>query len=90
MLTLVAIYAPEGRKATWFALMASFMNIALGAARLLTKYLNEIFVVTREIKQNGIVVTHADYSQLGILMWVVIVVGFVVPILTIWKFNPDK
>lgn len=90
MLTLVAIYAPEGKKATWFALMASFMNIALGAARLLTKYLNEIFVVTREIKQNGVIVTHADYSQLGILMWVVIIVGFVVPIVTIWKFNPDK
>jgi len=90
MLTLVAIYAPEGKKATWFALMASFMNIALVAARLLTKYLNEIFVVTREIKQNGVIVTHADYSQLGILMWVVIIVGFVVPIVTIWKFNPDK
>jgi len=90
MLTIVAIYAPEGKKATWFALMASFMNIALGAARLLTKYLNEIFVVTREIKQNGVIVTHADYTELGILMWIVIIVGFVVPIVTIWKFNPDK
>ncbi|MBN2824370.1 MAG: hypothetical protein JXQ76_03520 [Campylobacterales bacterium] len=90
MLTLVAIYAPEGKKATWFALMASFMNIALAAAKLLTKYLNEIFVVTREIEQNGVIITHADYSQLGILMWVVIIVGFVVPIVTILRFNPDK
>ncbi len=90
MLTLVAIYAPDGKKATWFALMASFMNIALAAAKLLTKYLNEIFVVTREIKQNGVIITPADYSQLGMLMWVVIIVGFVVPIVTIWKFNPDS
>jgi hypothetical protein len=90
MLTLVAIYAPEGKKATWFALMASFMNIALAAAKLLTKYLNEIFVVTREIKEKGVIVTHADYSQLGMLMWVVIIIGFIVPIVTIWKFNPDK
>ena len=29
MLTLIAIHAPEGRRATWFALMASFMNLAL-------------------------------------------------------------
>jgi len=90
MLTIVAIYAPEGKKATWFALMASFMNIALAAAKLFTKYLNEIFVVTREIKQNGLIITPADYSQLGMLMWVVIIIGFVVPIVTIWKFNPDK
>jgi hypothetical protein len=43
MLTLVAIYAPEGKKGTWFALMASLMNIALSAGGLLTKYLNKIF-----------------------------------------------
>jgi hypothetical protein len=34
MLTLVAIYAPEGKKGTWFALMASLMNIALSAGGL--------------------------------------------------------
>jgi hypothetical protein len=37
MLTLVAIHAPEGKKGTWFALMASLMNIALSAGGLLTK-----------------------------------------------------
>jgi hypothetical protein len=42
MLTLVAIYAPEGKKGTWFALMASLMNIALSAGGLLTKYLNKV------------------------------------------------
>ena len=89
MLTLVAIYAPEGKKGTWFALMASLMNIALSASGLLSKYLNKIFVLTREIKEKGVVVTPANYDDLGMLLWIVIGVGFVVPIVTIWMFNPD-
>jgi len=89
MLTLVAIYAPEGKKGTWFALMASLMNIALSAGGLLSKYLNKIFVVTREVVQDGKVISHADYSQLGDLLWVVILAGFFIPIITIYKFNPD-
>jgi len=89
MLTLVAIYAPEGKKGTWFALMASFMNIALSASGLFSKYLNKVFVLTREIKENGVVVTPANYDDLGILLWIVIGIGFVVPIVTIWMFNPD-
>ncbi len=90
MLTLVAIYAPEGKKGTWFALMASLMNIALSAGGLLTKYLNKIFVVSREVITNGVVTAPQDYSQLGDLLWVVIVLGFVVPIAVIMKFNPNK
>ncbi|SGZ59249.1 Folate carrier, cyanobacterial type [Bathymodiolus thermophilus thioautotrophic gill symbiont] len=90
MLTLVAIYAPEGKKGTWFALMASLMNIALSAGGLLTKYLNKIFVVSREVITDGVVTTTQDYSQLGDLLWVVIVAGFVIPIVVIIKFNPSK
>ncbi len=89
MLTLVAIYAPEGKKGTWFALMASLMNIALSAGGLLSKYLNQIFVISREVKENDIVVTAAHYDDLGILLWIGLVMGFVVPILTIIIFNPD-
>ena len=89
MLTLVAIYAPEGKKGTWFALMASLMNIALSAAGIFSKYLNKLFVITREIKEDGVVVTPANYDELGILLWVVILVGFILPIATIYKFNPD-
>jgi len=89
MLTLVAVYAPEGKKGTWFALMASLMNIALSAGGLFSKYLNQIFVITREVKENDVVVTVANYSELGVLLWVAIGVGFVVPIVTIMKFNPD-
>lgn len=89
MLTLVAIYAPEGKKGTWFALMASLMNIALSAGGLLSKYLNQLFVVTREVKENDVLVTVANYDNLGMLLWIAILVGFVVPIVTILKFNPD-
>jgi hypothetical protein len=80
MLTLVAVYAPEGKKGTWFALMASLMNIALSAGGLLTKYLNKIFVVSREVVSDGVVTVAQDYSQLGDLLWVVVVSSFVIPI----------
>ncbi|MDQ7085221.1 MAG: hypothetical protein Q9M36_09975 [Sulfurovum sp.] len=89
MLTLVAIYAPEGKKGTWFALMASLMNIAMSAGGLLSKYLNQIFVLSREIKIDGIITTPANYDDLGVLLWTVILIGFIVPIVTILKFNPD-
>ena len=47
LLTLIAFYAPAGHRATWFALMASLMNMALVAGQLQTKYLNHVFVVER-------------------------------------------
>ena len=84
LLTLIAIYAPEGKRATWFALMASMMNLALTAGGLLTKYLNKIFVVSRDVYQNGVLVSHADYSQLGKLLIVVTLINFIVPIFIIW------
>ncbi|MDD5405450.1 MAG: hypothetical protein PHE73_00755 [Sulfurovaceae bacterium] len=90
MLALVAIYAPEGKKGTWFALMASLMNIALSASGLLTKYLNQWFIVTREIKVNNIVTVPANYGNLGILLWAAIIAGTVIPLLIIWKFDPQK
>ncbi len=90
MLTLVAIYAPEGKKGTWFALMASLMNIALTAGGLFTKYLNKVFIVSREVITDGVVTTAQDYTELGPLLWVVITAGFVIPIVTIIKYNPNK
>jgi len=84
LLTLIAIYAPEGKRATWFALMASLMNLALTAGGLFTKYLNEIFVVSRKVVQNGHVVMPQDYSNLGILMIIVTVLNVTIPIVTIY------
>ncbi|MBT3276718.1 MAG: hypothetical protein HN373_01875, partial [Candidatus Thioglobus sp.] len=64
--------------------------IALSAGGLFTKYLNKVFVVSREIVTDGVVTTAQNYTELGSLLWVVIVIGFVVPIVTIIKYNPNK
>jgi hypothetical protein len=69
--------------------MASLMNIALSAGGLLSKYLNKIFVITREMHEGGRIIVPANYDDLGWLLWIVIIVGFVIPIVTIIKFNPD-
>ena len=47
---LFVIDAPDSLKATYFAVMASFTNLALSASQLGTKYLNGIFTVTREVR----------------------------------------
>ncbi|WP_065341655.1 hypothetical protein [Azoarcus olearius] len=85
MLAWIANSAPPHLKATFFAVMASFTNLALSAAQLGTKYLNEIYVVSREVRDAATraITTPADYSQLGVLLVVVTVVGFVVPLLAI-------
>jgi uncharacterized protein Smg (DUF494 family) len=54
------------------------MNIALSAGGLLTKYLNKIFVVSREVVSDGVVTVAQDYSQLGDLLWVVVVSSFII------------
>jgi MFS family permease len=69
LLTLVAYYAPPGRQATWFALMASLMNMALVAGQLQTKYLNLIFTVGR-----------GNYEALGHLLITVTIIGLVLPL----------
>jgi hypothetical protein len=76
LLSLIAFHAPEGRRATWFALMASLMNMALVAGQLQTKYLNEMFTVGR-----------GDYAALGPLLIVVLVAGFAIPVAAIALFG---
>lgn len=82
MLAWIANSAPENLKATFFAVMASFTNLALSAGQLGTKYLNEIFLVTREVKDpaSGLVSVPADYGQLGDLMITALVIGLVLPL----------
>jgi hypothetical protein len=80
MLAWIANSAPEKLKATFFAVMASFTNLALSAAQLGTKYLNQAFIVTREVRDRaGQITVPADYSDLGTLMIVVAVLNFVLP-----------
>jgi len=85
MLAWIANSAPEKLKATFFAVMASFTNLALSAAQLGTKYLNRIFEVTREVKDQGTgqVITPADYSELGVLLITVMIIGIALPFLAI-------
>ena len=85
MLAWIANSAPEKLKATYFAVMASFTNLALSLANLGTKYLNTIFTVTREVKDpaTGAVTTAANYSQLGDLLIVVLIIGIALPMIAV-------
>ncbi|MBI3357585.1 MAG: hypothetical protein HY038_12630 [Nitrospirae bacterium] len=85
MLVWIANSAPAKLKATFFAVMASFTNLALSFSQLGTKYLNEIFVVTREIRDqaSGALQTPADYSQLGSLLIVQLLLGLALPFVAI-------
>jgi BT1 family protein len=76
LLTLIAFYAPAQHRATWFALMASLMNMALVAGQLQTKYLNQLFVVGR-----------GDYAELGALLIIAAVLGLVIPLGAIVLFG---
>jgi hypothetical protein len=82
MLAWIANSAPANLKATFFAVMASFTNLALSASQLGTKYLNELFVVTREVrdKATGEVTVAADYGELGSLMIAAMLLGLVLPL----------
>lgn len=85
MLAWIANSAPDKLKATFFAVMASFTNLALSASQLGTKYINQIYTVTREVKDSvtGQITVPADYSELGQLLIVVTIIGFVLPLLAI-------
>jgi len=72
MLAWIAREAPSDQKATYFAVMAAFTNLALSAANLLTSYLNRLFIIER-----------GDYSELGSLMISVALIGLFVPTATV-------
>jgi hypothetical protein len=76
LLTLTAYYAPPGHRATWFALMASLMNLALVGSQLQTKYLNDIFVVGR-----------GQYQNLGPLLNWAVALSFIIPVGAIALFG---
>jgi hypothetical protein len=85
MLAWIANSAPARLKATYFAVMASFTNLALSLSQLGTKYLNQIFVVTREVKDpvTGVVQMPEDYSELGVLLIVQLLLTLILPFLAI-------
>ncbi|MCP4331811.1 MAG: folate/biopterin family MFS transporter [Gammaproteobacteria bacterium] len=85
MLAWIAKNAPAHLKATFFAVMASFTNLALSAASLGTKYMNEIYTVTREVRDRltDAIQTTADYGELGWLLITVATIGVAAPLLTV-------
>lgn len=76
MLAWIAKEAPANRKATYFAVMAAFTNLALSASQLATKYLNKAFVIER-----------GQYDELGLLMITVALLGLVLPVITVFAFQ---
>jgi hypothetical protein len=85
MLAWIANSAPDHLKATFFAVMASFTNLALSASTLGTKYLNQIYTVTREVEDRatGAITVPADYSELGWLMWTAMLLGLALPLVAV-------
>jgi len=84
MLAWIARNAPSNLKATFFAVMASFTNLALSTSALSTKYLNQLFTVTREVTDgSGTITVAADYSELGWLLITVTGLGLFLPLLAI-------
>lgn len=93
MLAIIAYYAPAGNRATWFAVAASLMNLALTAKTLVVKYLYLIFPVER-LSDN----TTANYDLLGHILISKLALGFFVPLIAIFvllyvlpqKLKPSK
>ena len=79
MLAWIAKEAPGDQKATYFAVMAAFTNLALSASSLGTRYLNRIFLIQR-----------GQYDELGGLMATVLLLGLIVPLATVMFFRPAK
>ncbi len=92
MLAWIARNAPSHLKATFFAVMASFTNLALSASNLATRYINEVFVVTREVVDpaTGAITVPADYSQLGWLLISVASVTVVAPLIAIFLVQNSR
>jgi hypothetical protein len=69
LLALIAVHAPRQQRATWFALIASLMSLAVVASQLATKYVNLLFPVERGV-----------YDQLPALVLTVTGSAVVIPL----------
>ncbi|MDC1240380.1 hypothetical protein N8Z80_05050 [Litorivicinus sp.] len=85
LLAWIAKNAPNELKATFFAVFASFTNLALSASSLATKYINQILEVSRAIVDQSTqrVILSADYSELGLLLIGVAFITVVIPIIVV-------
>jgi hypothetical protein len=85
MLAWIAQTAPPQSEATYFTVMASFTNLSLSLSSLGTKYLNQIYVVTRQVldASTGATKIPADYGELGRLLITVTFLALLLPMATI-------
>ena len=92
LLAWIAKNAPSKYKATFFAVFASFTNIALSARELFTSYLNKIFVISREVvdADSKEILTKANYDNLDNLLISLMVITLVIPIATIYGIQKTK
>ena len=92
LLAWIARNAPLKYKATFFAVFASFTNLALSARELLTKYINEVFEVKRQVIDANTreILVNANYSNLDDILIIVTVCTLVIPILTILLIQKSK
>ena len=86
MLAWIANNAPSKYKATFFAVFASFTNIALSARELLTSYLNKVFIINRKVvdDQSNNILVEANYDDLDNLLISLIIITLVIPLITIY------
>ncbi len=88
MLAWISKEAPAKSKATYFAVMASFTNLALSASALGTRYLNEIFLIAKPVyDQSGVIVKPGVYHDLGPLTITVGIISLVAPLAAIALFT---
>ena len=82
MLAWMARNAPMHLKATFFAVMLSFTNLAWSASNLGTRYVNEIYTVTREVRNDitGMIEVPADHSEVGWLLITVALITVLLPL----------
>ena len=92
MLAWIAKNAPSKYKATFFAVFASFTNIALSARELFTSYLNKVFIIDREVidEQSNKTLVKANYDDLDNLLISLIIITLVIPLITIFLVQKTK
>jgi hypothetical protein len=73
MLAWIAREAPKEQKATYFAVLAAFTNLALSASNLATRAVNEVFNVER-----------GDYTEVGVLLITVALANLVLPLAVVF------
>ena len=85
ILVWAAKHAPIALKATYFAVASSLMNCSSQFKMLVTKHINQMFVVNREVldTSSGMVMLPEDYDQLGSILLIVLALNTFIPLIVL-------